>query len=351
MGWAKARLLGKDTPAEAGKPTETSVSFPASGFTFMRSDWSKDARYMLINHGPSGGGHSHADSLSFELHAFGQACAIDSGIGYTYDDPHHRPWYVRTRAHNMLMIDDDDLDRKAAEGRDVLWTTLKGLDFFAATHNGYLASKGIAHRRHIVFVKPDYWLIYDVLTKPGPSGLGPWSLSWNLHSPTPMEQHQHGFTSKSAPGLLVLPASDWTREQTRGWASVRGIRGHEGKDYAEIDWIRFNRETVRNFPATIGVLLFPFADSRPDVTLQLVKQDHLTAHFKVEHPSGVDHVFLGQTDTILTSGDFTFNGECAVIRYPRNGPPGFSTAKTLTLKVGNRTIAESASPADSEGNF
>src|SRR5262249_7530266 len=117
MGWAGERLLGRDVPAEAPSPAKLSVSFPASGFTFMRSDWSKDARYMLINHGPSGGGHSHADSLSFELHAFGQACAIDSGIGYTYDDPNHRPWYVRTRAHNVLMIDDDDLDRKAAEGR------------------------------------------------------------------------------------------------------------------------------------------------------------------------------------------------------------------------------------------
>src|SRR5439155_5653192 len=139
---------------EARAPTDPmSFSFAPSGFTAMRSSWAKDALYMLINHGPSGGGHSHADVLDFELHAYGQACAIDSGIGYTYDDPNHKPWYVRTRAHNTVMIDGDDLNRKDAEGKDVVWTTLKTFDFFAARHDGYLASKGITHRRHVAFVK------------------------------------------------------------------------------------------------------------------------------------------------------------------------------------------------------
>ena len=71
---------------------------------------------MLINHGPTGGGHSHADSLDFQLHAFGRAMAIDSGIGRTYDDPHHAPWYIRSRSHNLLMVDDADLNRREAEG-------------------------------------------------------------------------------------------------------------------------------------------------------------------------------------------------------------------------------------------
>ncbi len=105
-------------------PRADSVSFPASGFTAMRTDASKDALYLLINHGPSGGGHSHADSLDFQLHAYGQAMAVDAGIGYTYDDPNQQLWYKRTRAHNGITIDGDDLNRKEAEGKDVVWASL-----------------------------------------------------------------------------------------------------------------------------------------------------------------------------------------------------------------------------------
>ena len=323
-----------------------SVSLPSSGFTVMRSDASRDARYMLINHGPSGGGHSHADSLSFELHAYGQACAIDSGIGYTYDDPLHRTWYVRSRAHNMLTIDGDDLNRKEAEGKDVAWTTLKFLDYFAATHNGYLSTKGVTHRRHFIFVKPEYWLIYDTVeAKPGPSeglsaskpGPGSRSLIWNLHTPAP----DH---------LLAIPASDWKESRSTGRASVRGIAGFEGKDYADIDWISFQRTIEAPGTATLGVLLFPFKTDRPHVSVRLVKQDQLAAHFAVEHPAGIDHIFLGDPTRIFTSSEFAFQGACAIVRRRRGEQTSYSVAKSLTLKVGEKSVHESVTPSDSEGN-
>jgi hypothetical protein len=124
MAWAARNLLGVGLGGEGKEPAQLSVYFPASGFTAMRSDWSPGARYMLINHGPSGGGHSHADSLDFSLHAFGQAMAIDSGIGYTYDDPNQGPWYIRTRAHNCLTVDDQVLTNRSGlekyVGRDLI---------------------------------------------------------------------------------------------------------------------------------------------------------------------------------------------------------------------------------------
>jgi hypothetical protein len=317
---------------------DQSVSLPSSGFTVMRSDASADARCMLINHGPSGGGHSHADSLSFELHAYGNACAIDSGIGYTYDDPLHRTWYTRSRAHNMLTIDGDDLNRKDAEGKDVVWTTLKTLDYFAATHNGYLSSKGISHRRHFIFVKPDYWLIYDVVdAKPGPSGSGSRLLNWNLHSPI-------------ASLLLVLPVSDWKRSTSKGRASVRDIRGYEGKDYADIDWICFEKAIEAPNTATLGVLLFPFQSARPNVTIRLLNQDQLAAHFCVEHPGGNDHILIGDATRVFTAGYYSLQGAAGVIRNRGKGHVSYSVAKSLSLKIADKSFHESASPADSEGN-
>ena len=321
----------------------------------MRSDWSRDARYMLINHGPSGGGHSHADVLDFEMHAFGQACAVDSGIGYTYDDPNQKPWYVRTGAHNGITIDDLDLNRRAAEGREVVWTTLAHFDYFAATHLGYLESAGVTHRRHIAFIKPDYWLIYDVIESAGDNDH---TLKWNLHCPTPMEIHQNGFASKSSPGLIVLPASDWNTSQDKGWACVRGIRGHEAHDYAEIDWIRFENLLSKQSPAlqgralaarlTLGVLLFPFADHRPEVKLTLVKQDQLAAHFRVDHPGGSDHIFFGEGDHTLESEKFSFHGAAAVVRLSNENLTRFSTAKARTLIFNGQKFLNLSEPSDFE---
>ena len=353
MLWAQRFIEGADMRAarlsspksEARTPGETSISFAPSGFTFMRSDWSRDARYMLINHGPSGGGHSHADVLDFEMHAYGQACAIDSGIGYTYDDPQQKPWYVRTRAHNGITIDDLDLNRRAAEGRDVVWTALAHFDYFAATHLGYLENAGVTHRRHIAFIKPDYWLIYDCLQSACDSEH---LLKWNLHCPTPMEVHQDGFASKSSPGLIVLPASDWKASQDKGWACVRGIRGHEGLDYAEIDWISFENR-ILNQSAGLGVLLSPFADHRPEVKLTLVKQDQLAAHFRVDHPGGSDHIFFGEGDHTLESEKFTFNGASAVARMSNDRIERFSVAQSRALTFDGRRLVDSPQPCDREG--
>jgi len=317
-----------------------SVFFPESGFTAMRSDGSADALYMLINHGPTGGGHSHADSLDFQLHAFGQALAIDSGIGRTYDDANQAAWYVHTRAHNALVVDDADLNRKEAQGVDVAWTSLKTLDFFAATHNGYLESKGVSHRRSIAFVKPNYWFIFDTID----SKTGEHQLSWNLHCPTEMEQFQNGFASRRAPGLIVLPASNWKRGQSKGPASVRGIRGFEGKDFAEIDWIWFESSSGG---APLGTLLFPYQRERPDVKLVTVKQEASAAHFTLETADGVDHLLFNSAD----SDDFLFRGDFAWIRYQNGKPVSYTCAKTLTLKIGGNLLVKSGSPRDSEGNF
>jgi hypothetical protein len=334
----------ENMPAEAGTPIRNeSVCLPASGFTAMRTDDSESALYMLINHGPSGGGHSHADSLDFELHAYGQAMALDSGIGYTYDDPHHHPWYVRTRAHNGITIDGDDLDRKQAEGRDVVWSTLKSLDYFAATQNGYLESKGVTHRRHIVFVKPLYWFVYDVIESKNGSHV----VATNLHCTVPMEQRENGFCSNSKPGLLVLQSNNWKPDQSTGPASVRGIRGFGGKDYADIDWIWFEGSVDTSKPATIGCLLFPSTGTSPQVRLSALKQEQSAGHFMMQRGEEMDYILIGPGE----SGDIQFDGAAAVVRYRGDKPVQFAAVKSLTLKVAGKSLLESQTPRDAEVNF
>jgi hypothetical protein len=49
--------------------------------------------------------HSHGDQNSFQLHAWGEALAIDSGYYPSYGSPHHVLWSRQTRAHNDLLVD------------------------------------------------------------------------------------------------------------------------------------------------------------------------------------------------------------------------------------------------------
>jgi hypothetical protein len=253
---AGATSAASTTAASVIEPAFKSIHFPASGFTAMRSDWNKEARYLLINHGPYAGGHSHSDALSFELNAFGKAMAIDAGIGETYDDPLQLSWYVHSRAHNMLTIDGEDCDRAKAQGVDVAWTSNEEYDHFAATHHGYEASKGIIHRRHILFVKPDYFVVYDVIECK--AGAGERWLEWNLHLTTPPD-------AKTGPALLVKQADHWAISMDKGSASVLGIDGFGGKHQAMIDWMKITAPIRAGETRSIAVLLYPFAKTRPEI--------------------------------------------------------------------------------------
>ena len=123
---------------------------------------------------------------------------------------------------------------------------------------------------------------------------------------------------------------------------MRGIRGFEGKDYADIPWLWFERSIAPGERATLGVLLYPQKSEQTKVELSVVNQTHDAAHFRVQHPDGTDDVLFGA----IKSGDIDFNGSAAILRNTR-----YATAKTLTLKVGGKTIVDSPTPRDDEGNF
>lgn len=248
------RLL-KEGMRKFSSEREQSVCLPGSGFTVLRSDGSRNSIYMLINHGPPFGGHTHKDALAFEMHAHGMPMAIDSGIGRTYDDPLHEPWYVTPAAHNMLEVVGAKLDRDATEGRDLVFTQEPDLEYFAATHHGYEQSAGVVHRRHVLFIQRSYFLIVDQIHCALPA-----DFIWHMHSPLRIQQKENSFVAATNPGLTVLRDDlDWTAHHSTAMASVADIPGFD--DYAKIDWLQFKR----HLPAgsfTFAVLLYPGQDAR-----------------------------------------------------------------------------------------
>ena len=245
-------LFGIPAGAPPVLPSWTSRHMPASGFTVMRTDWTKDAFYMNINYGPWNGSHTHSDMLNFELYAYGKALAVDAGLGLTYDDPLYIPWYRSSRAHNMVVVNDQDMERETVKGENVVWNATPLLEYFSADHQGYRRF-GVSHRRQIIFVKPHYWLIVDSLAS---ERVGD-TLSWYLHSPERLIPFGSGFRSFGTPGLVLLPA-------TKGWVTRRGTgmaastQNLTPGTTQENNWIAFDRMTVPGATQALTVLLYPF---------------------------------------------------------------------------------------------
>ncbi|MEK6571336.1 MAG: alginate lyase family protein [Bacteroidota bacterium] len=300
-------------------PSFTSRHMPASGFTVMRSDWTRHALYMNINYGKFSGFHTHNDLLDFEVYAFGKALAVDAGIGLTYDDPLYVPWYQSSKAHNMVVVNDQNIERKDITGDNVVWSSTNGLDYFAGEHRGYVAL-GVYHRRHITFVKSKYWVVLDQLKceKDGNT------LSWYFHSPTHLIPLGMGFRSSSSPGILVMPARPGFNARVgKGYAaSTRDLT--PGKT-EEIDWIAFEQTTTPNVTKEFPILLYPFRSETPMLEFSGISTEHyvLKAQDFTDHlyfPNRSDGVGTGPYDDGEVSTDAAF-----LLLHQESGQPlGFS---------------------------
>ena len=104
-------------------------------------------------------GHAHADSLSFELSAFGARWLVDTGCS-TYDVGPERSRQRGTAAHNTVVVDGHDSSQvwssfrvgRRARPRDVTVTTDGDRALIRGAHDGY-AWRGVLHRREFALTE------------------------------------------------------------------------------------------------------------------------------------------------------------------------------------------------------
>jgi hypothetical protein len=157
------------------EPVQTSAAFCDAGYYVMRGGWEMTDPVAVFDAGPLGYGpaaHGHADALSFQLFANGFPFFIDSGT-FSYNlDYTWRDLFRRTSAHNTVTIDGQDQsvpgDRMSwktfAKTRSRHWLTTPWFDIADAEHFGYeRLPDPVIHRRVIVFLKPDTWIVLDNL--------------------------------------------------------------------------------------------------------------------------------------------------------------------------------------------
>jgi hypothetical protein len=200
-------------------PRETSRGYPVSGYYVMRDGWTAASNYMLIDggpHGSLGGGHAHADALSFELAAGGRSVLLDPGT-YTYvASPTLRDHFRSSRAHNTLTVDGQSSSTPCgpfswshvANTTVHTWICQDRFNFFDGMHDGFARLDPPAwHRRRVLFLKGDYWVLWDQVM-----GAGAHRCDLHFHfapttSPTLQVQHEAAVANERpshAPGFGIF---------------------------------------------------------------------------------------------------------------------------------------------------
>ncbi|HET9469187.1 MAG TPA: alginate lyase family protein [Vicinamibacterales bacterium] len=171
MGEEGVRAFAAATPAKPSGPT--SRIFPSGGYAVMRTGWERDAHQMIVDVGPLGcsfsAGHGHADLLSVQCAAFGEPVIVDPGTYCYTPETEWRNFFRGTAAHSTVTIDGrDQVEPEGPFGWRTKprvhvreWRANAECDLVDASHDAY---GGITHRRRVLFVKPDYWVVVDDVT-------------------------------------------------------------------------------------------------------------------------------------------------------------------------------------------
>ncbi len=155
-----------------------STLFKDGGYAVLRTgrvpdERSSDERFLVARLATFDTSHIHRDVLSFELYGWGQDLIVDSGGPFKYGHPLRSQYFLSTRAHNTVMV--DDRDQAVGAAQVLWWQEGRGCDAIAAEHWNY---PGVRHRRLLALVPPGYLLVIDRLDAADPHS---YSQLFHLH--------------------------------------------------------------------------------------------------------------------------------------------------------------------------
>jgi hypothetical protein len=164
------------------------AQFPGAGLYAQSMSTKRGSARLLFDAGGMGigaGGHAHADALQILWSVEDRPILVDPGTSVYNRAPEWRAYFRGTSAHNTVTVDGADQSLPwgtfswgpvarvtAQEPLTRAWCQYAG-----GAHQGYVRLPGgVRHRRHVVAVGADYWLIVDVL-----EGAGRHRCAWTYH--------------------------------------------------------------------------------------------------------------------------------------------------------------------------
>jgi len=317
-------MLYAATRGVQGTPPEnTFAAFPYGGYFVMRSDWGQNqtnynnTRYLVFDTGSNEPWHAHYDILNFEAFAYGKTIIKDPGK-YAYTN-RRLEYYKKTIAHNTIVIDNQDQTENSS-GVPFQWETLPGFDYVDGYHDAY---SNVCHRRKIFFVKPEYWIVLDLITGSGSHTydqyfhLEPAYLNHTTLNPTD--------NSMSTPNFIILPG-----DQQATVAIVPGWVSYSVGTEQDAPTVKYSKQG--SAPVTFETIIFPFSGNPVAVSVLKIDVyndlgwyllDDEAIAMKIDFSNLTDYFCLNHSgEDSLIFNNFGFSGIAANIRKNSSGDIG-----------------------------
>ena len=302
---------------EGQPPADISHSFPDANYHVMRSAWlDRDARWLLFDTAPWGGGHQQPDNLMVILYAFGTTLLPDSGSYLYYGEG--RAEHARTNSHSTLTVDNANQDR--SPGHLEAWHSDEVMDYADGRHQGY---PGITSRRRVLFARPDYWALLDTVTATGDEGAGKHTVDQCFQC-APGELTVAGdaatLISDAGPGLTIasLRMADAQVENVDGWVSY----AYTNRERRPV--LRIRREG--ELPASYLTILMPFKDAAVEFSareLPLADPSPDAAAIEIRFADHTDYLFMADRAREFQVAEIDLTGTCraGLLRVDADGAP------------------------------
>jgi hypothetical protein len=159
---------------DARPPEELCRAFEDAGYFIQRSGWGARDTQVVFDCGGMGigsGGHGHADALSITVFSDGHDFLVDPGTSVYNCAPEWRRFFRSTAAHNTVIAGNagryEPGDTFRWKTKTAAWLrkqiTLAEIGYI----DGEVNRTGITHRRRLIHIQPNYWIVLDELRGKG----------------------------------------------------------------------------------------------------------------------------------------------------------------------------------------
>ncbi|MBW7894697.1 MAG: DUF4962 domain-containing protein [Opitutaceae bacterium] len=178
-------------PADlAGLPAARLFADVGTVFTHSHLTDPADNVRLIFHATPYGGhGHSHADQNSFHLIAYNEHLLLDAGYYTPTGDPHREQYYVRTPAHNTILVDGTGQPWGDTTGHACIShfeQTDDWVSFTGSAATAYQEAPLDRFDRHVVWLRGDEVQTYVIIDDLVAADNRARRFDWLLHAPNEM---------------------------------------------------------------------------------------------------------------------------------------------------------------------
>jgi len=341
-------LFGATLGKEGVYPGFDSYYFRYAGYYVMRSGWKQSDNCLYFDAGPVGSGHQHEDMLNLYLYSKGKILLTEPGT-YSYDLSLWRRYILSTPSHNTIMVDGKEQHRAdipecclIKEPYKNPWVNSPLFDYGSGTYSSgyqkneyravqympkeYVGEKdtSVTHTRHVVFLKPYYYVVVDFL-----DGSGEHTYDAHFHLDAPdasVDQKSMSVRTlrKDTVQLGLYPMDT-------DYLKVRIVKGQENPI---LGWLPYDKRPIptvvyskkEEAPAVFSTLLYPYYGKAPKVSYTSIETNSKNLWGEnINTPFESISLLIKRKDEMETVNfktgnvpDFKTDAKVVVIRRPKN---------------------------------